>query len=194
MALELLQTNHCSARPFRNMPRTRQRTIGSFLIVLLIKLSSFLGAQHNHNCTSLGLDQLRYYSNPCVFRNKSFNPTIQHQGTYRSRICVRLVPFYFCVIGIACPKPRRLFCYIIHLIIQIQFQSLVTSHRAKRIISMAETARQTTVEKVKGLTMIEMEERSPSPSGSTRSTKPIKPIQRAKTVNLSTDDYFVCSF
>lgn len=60
---------------------------------------------------------------------------------------------------------------------------------------MAELKRQTTVDKAKGLTAIEMDERTASPTGSSNSThnsKPIKPLQRAKTVNLSADDYFVC--
>jgi hypothetical protein len=105
---------------------------------------------------------------------------------------IALPRFSFVSLALVVRKNRRLFCYIIHLIIQNSIP--VTSYRAKKTSSMAETARQTTVERAKGLTMIEMEERSPSPSGSTRSTKPIKPIQRAKTVNLSTDDYFVCNF
>jgi hypothetical protein len=56
---------------------------------------------------------------------------------------------------------------------------------------MSETARQTTIERAKGLTIIEMDERTPSPNGSTQHLKPIKPLQRAKTVNLSADEYFV---
>ncbi|QDS72696.1 hypothetical protein FKW77_003222 [Venturia effusa] len=58
---------------------------------------------------------------------------------------------------------------------------------------MAQLARQTTVDKAKGETIIEMGERTASPTfsgSSTQNSKPIKPLQRAKTVNLSTDDYF----
>lgn len=60
---------------------------------------------------------------------------------------------------------------------------------------MAELARQATVDKAKGLTIIEMDERTASPTASNSSThnsKPIKPLQRAKTVNFQSDvDYFV---
>ncbi|TLD39619.1 Bestrophin RFP-TM chloride channel-domain-containing protein [Venturia nashicola] len=59
---------------------------------------------------------------------------------------------------------------------------------------MADLTRQTTVDKAKGLTpVIEMDERVASPtdsSSSTHNSKPIKPLQRAKTVHLSADEYF----
>ncbi|KAE9993362.1 hypothetical protein EG327_005348 [Venturia inaequalis] len=50
---------------------------------------------------------------------------------------------------------------------------------------MAGLARQNTVDKV---TFVEMDERTSSPTGSNGSAKPIKPLQRAKT--MTTDDYF----